>query len=362
MTSLKKKLLLILGISIIVLAMAYCGVSAFFFRHFFPNTVINGVDASGRTAEAAQERLEEEIARFTLVIEGRNGRNETIIGADVGLRPIYGTAIQDKLEAQNGFLWIFSLWNVDYSQMERVLSYDEAKLKEVAERMECLNEAIMEQPENAYISEYDNGYSIVPEKMGTWINRERFYEVLDSAIMNLENKVDLDEENCYVNPEYTSESEKLQSALGTLNKYAGAKVIYDYGETVDGEIISTFLSVDENFEVSINRDAVFECVRQMASKHNTIFGKRTFMTSYGKEVNITDGDYGWWMNKEAETTRLIEDIMSGETVNRDAVYLQQAASHEGNDYGDTYVEINLTAQHLFVYVDGELAMETDVVT
>jgi hypothetical protein len=44
------------------------------------------------------------------------------------------------------------------------------------------------------------------------------------------------------------------------------------------------------------------------------------------------------------------------------VYSQTAASHTGNDYGDTYVEINLSAQHLFFYVDGELLIESDFVS
>ena len=33
-----------------------------------------------------------------------------------------------------------------------------------------------------------------------------------------------------------------------------------------------------------------------------------------------------------------------------------------NDYGDSYVEINLTAQHLFLYKDGNLVVESDFVS
>ena len=33
-----------------------------------------------------------------------------------------------------------------------------------------------------------------------------------------------------------------------------------------------------------------------------------------------------------------------------------------NDYGSTYVEINLTAQHLFYYKDGSLVVESDFVS
>ncbi len=47
---------------------------------------------------------------------------------------------------------------------------------------------------------------------------------------------------------------------------------------------------------------------------------------------------------------------------REPVYKQKAASHGENDYGSTYVEINLTAQHLFFYKDGKLLVESDFVS
>ena len=47
---------------------------------------------------------------------------------------------------------------------------------------------------------------------------------------------------------------------------------------------------------------------------------------------------------------------------REPVYLQTAASREGNDYGTTYAEVNLTAQHLFFYKDGKKILESDFVS
>ena len=47
---------------------------------------------------------------------------------------------------------------------------------------------------------------------------------------------------------------------------------------------------------------------------------------------------------------------------RDLNYSMTANSHEGNDYGDSYVEINLTAQHLFLYKDGQLVIDSDFVS
>jgi len=74
------------------------------------------------------------------------------------------------------------------------------------------------------------------------------------------------------------------------------------------------------------------------------------MTSYGIEVTIPNSDYGWKVNTNEEKEAILASIMDGEQITRDLHYSMTANSHEGNDYGNSYVEINLTAQHLFMYV------------
>ena len=68
------------------------------------------------------------------------------------------------------------------------------------------------------------------------------------------------------------------------------------------------------------------------------------------------------MDNAAEAAAIISDLEGGAPVTRDLNYSMTAASHGANDYGDSYVEINLTGQHLFLYKNGSLVLETDVVT
>ena len=81
-----------------------------------------------------------------------------------------------------------------------------------------------------------------------------------------------------------------------------------------------------------------------------------------EEVTIDQGDYGWWMDVGQETEELIGLLERGESTERIPVYRQTAASFETPDYGDSYVEINLTAQHLFLYQNGECVLESDFVS
>lgn len=90
--------------------------------------------------------------------------------------------------------------------------------------------------------------------------------------------------------------------------------------------------------------------------------KREFKTTNDEIITITEGAYGWWMNRADETQELIEQIRSGQSGERTPVYWAQAAQYGDDDIGDSYVEIDLTSQHLWVYVDGELVEDTDFVS
>ena len=59
---------------------------------------------------------------------------------------------------------------------------------------------------------------------------------------------------------------------------------------------------------------------------------------------------------------LTELLLNGEQLTREPAYFQIAQQYGTDDIGDTYVEVNLTAQHLFFYKEGSLVLETDYVS
>ena len=101
---------------------------------------------------------------------------------------------------------------------------------------------------------------------------------------------------------------------------------------------------------------------ELARKYNTSYTAKKLKTSYDKTVTIGLSCYGWKVDNDKETKEIIKEIKAGKPVTRDLNYLMTANSHEGNDYGDSYVEINLTAQHLFLYKEGKLVIESDFVS
>ncbi|NLG10686.1 MAG: L,D-transpeptidase family protein, partial [Coriobacteriaceae bacterium] len=87
-----------------------------------------------------------------------------------------------------------------------------------------------------------------------------------------------------------------------------------------------------------------------------------FITADGKSATVSGGTYGWQIDQAAEVAAIKEAITSHMEQVREPFYLQTAAVRENPDWGDTFVEINLTTQYLYYVQDGQIVLESDVVT
>ena len=230
-----------------------------------------------------------------------------------------------------------------------------------------MDEASMIPPEDARISEYQpetKSYEIIPAVQGTTLVLENVEQAVSEAVLSLSSEVDLEEKQCYTKPAVDTEDERLVSLAAQMNQYVGAVVTHTFGssqEVLDGDTIHQWI-VTDGTTASIDESQAAAYVKALAKTYDTAYQTKTLKTSYGKTVKITKGNYGWRMNQAAETAAILEIIRKGEQQTREPEYSQKAASHDGNDYGDTYVEINLTAQHLFFYKNGKLLVESDFVS
>lgn len=358
-----------------VLVIAAGGIGGFWYMKeasryetvFFPMTTINGIDASGRTIDEIKEMIASEIDGYRLAITGRDGKTETITKDEIGLHSEFDGSLETMLEDQEPKEWLKHKKDPESFEIKTMIAYDEGKLEKRLEDLDIMDEESMTAPQNAHISEYDSsrkGYSIIPAVQGTTLDKKAVEEAVSSAIMNLKTELDLDAEGCYIKPAVEADDGGLTSVLAKLNQYTGSVVTHTFGdsrEVLNGDRIHEWLTVNGT-EVSLDTSQVAAYVKELASKYNTAYKSKTLKTSYGKTVTITGGNYGWRINQDKETAAVTEIIKAGEQQTREPEYSQKAASHGTNDYGNTYVEINLTAQHLFFYKDGKLLVESDLVS
>lgn len=364
----KKQILLgIIGSVILVLLLVYIGLAIYFNSHFQFRTQVNGVNASGRSISKVEKAIGSEIDGYKIVLEEKDNKTETLKGSDIDLAPLFDGSLQKELKRRNGFTWPISLFKSTEIEVETMVEYDKDKLENQILALKCMDEASAKAPENASVSQYspDKGYEIVPSKPGNTIDREKFQKVLSHGILNLQKTVSLEEKECYLLPAVTEDSEEIKSMVQVMNQYANAKITYEFGdkkETLDGTTISQWITVDENQIPQISQDKINEYMAGLAEKYNTAGKAKSLATSYGTTISVSGGDYGWKIDREAEAAALLASIQAGETVSKEPAYSKSANSHGANDYGSTYVEINLTAQHLFYYKNGALILESDLVS
>ena len=362
-----QKVLGIVGVTFLVLLISYVGIAIFFNSRFGFRTTVNGVSATGKTLKQIEQQIRKEIDGYELTLEERENKSEVLKGSQIGLRTEFDGSLEKELKKQNGFAWPIYLFKTSEIEIEAMITYDKESLEAELQKLACMDEEKMVKAENAFVSEYSevNGYEIVPEKDGTEIEYTKFLEVVDGAVKNLQKKVSLDEEGCYIEPEITKDSQELKTLVDTMNQYVGAEVTYEFGsksETLDGKTISQWITVNDNKEVEISQEKVSEYVASLADNYNTVGKAKSFKTSYGTTITVSGGDYGWKIDKEAETENLIENIKAGDKISKEPTYAKTANSHDENDYGNTYAEVNLTAQHMYYYKNGTLIMESDFVS
>lgn len=363
----KQKIFCILGIIFLLLLAVYVGVAVFFQSHFGPRTMVNGIKASGKNPEQIEKEIEKEIEGYEITIEERGDKSEVLQGEKLGLKAEFDSSLEKELKKQNGFSWPLQLFRTSEIEIEAMITYDSEALEKELRSLACMDEEQVVKPENASVSEYSEGkgYEIVPEKEGTEIEFAKLLEVMDKSVINLKKTVSLEEEDCYTKAQYTSDSEELKALVDNMNRYVGADITYEFGdksENLDGKTISQWITVNDNMEAELSAEKISEYIAYLAENYNTSGKAKSFRTSYGTTISVSGGDYGWRIDKTAETEALTESIKAGDKISKEPAYAKTASSHGENDYGNTYAEVNLTAQHMFFYKDGALILESDFVS
>lgn len=354
------------NIIIIVTAIifTYLLIAIFFTNHFFFNTEINGINLSLKSYEEAPDILKKSINDYKLQIIVRDEKIEEILGKDIGLQYNEKNSISNVQDRQASLKWIVGLIKKQNYNIGDLVDYNNENLNNKIKELDCLNKDIIE-PKNVGFKYSNGSYELIEEVYGNKVKKEKLYEAIENSILNGEVKIDLNEKLCYENPEYTVNSEKAMIAKDILNKYVSTKITYLFGdksEVLDGSRINEWLSVDDNLEVIINEKSVKDYVLELSAKYNTVGIARNFKSSTGKMVEVKGGYYGWKINYVAETRMLLENIKLGAILEKEPIYTQKGLNRDEDDIGDTYVEINLTSQHLWFYKDGKLIAQGDVVT
>lgn len=338
---------------------------AFYFKtHFFFKTSVNGIDISFKTVDEAKDIVYNELSDFKVVLKD-DSNEDKIESKDINLEYNGDKKIEEIKEKQSFFKWASAL--IDNKQYENldIFTYDESMLEEKVKDLNFFKNLDVIEPKNPQFQYTDGKYIVLEEVKGNKLNYEKTVKAIKSAIEHGNKVVDLNTTGCYERPKYTRDSEKVKEVKDIIDKYVYSKIVYSFDElmeTVDGSIINKWIDIDDDMNPSINEKKVKEYIDSLCEKYNTVGKERKFDSSIGKTVIVKGGYYGWKINSNEEVKALIENIKHGQSVFKEPIYSQKGLSRSDDDIGDTYVEVNITRQHLWFYKNGKLLTQGDIVT
>ena len=332
---------------------------AFYEHHFLPYTVINGIDCSDKTPDEVKQLLESQVDGYRFTLKTLE-TDEIITGDDADLKLNLAVNVEDILAAQD---------HADYGREEgstesvdSAVEINEDKLRELVKSLPEFQNMTETQDAEAAFDEATGLYVVREPVTGTKVDVDAVADSVVEAVKNLSDSLDLAAEGFYKEPKQATPD--MQAEVDKYNRYLAADVELTFGsagtEKLPKETILACLTQGEE-DLIFDSTAIAEWIAGLADKYDTYKKEHTFTTTGGKTITLS-GAYGWLMDQEATRDKVVETVKAGGTLSEDPEYSRTANSHGEDDFGGTYVEINLNEQHMYYYKEGSCVLDSRVVS
>lgn len=334
---------------------------------FMSNTKINGINVSGLTAKEAEEKIKKSINN-DIVIKKRDGKEERIVLNNNEITVEFRDKVSSLLSEQEAYKWPQYLIAGRDKTIDLNFNNNEELISKKIENLNMIINPTIQDPQDAYIEKTDTGFQIIKEVAGNRVDLEKLKELVFKNLEENNHIVDLTNEDIYKKPKIKSDSPEILKELAAYKQFEDINVRLDLVnayEDIGFQEFKEYVSFDENEEAVFDDEKMISEFKKYASKYNT-FGKvRKFnATGIGEiEVGGTSVDsYGFQLDV-LKTIEAVKDAIKHNKTDVKALWkIPSVVRNENDDIGKTYVEIDLGRQHLWYYINGELKLESDIVS
>ena len=320
----------------------------------FPeNTTVLGADISGLTKEAALTKLEAAAAEYSLELTV-DGVVATVSAKDIDLTCVQDVFMTGAEAMEQGSA-------PDFSGLVR---FNEGKLR--SWMRQNFNKDVIET--SIVYEEASNQYVPVLSENGQKSDPNLLVSKAKDTICNLTPQLVLTDSSQILKPVNNPDEAAIEAALALANKMNGVKLSYTFSpeeeETtveIPADTIRSFITLAEDGLTPIINEVTLDAyVTELSDKHSIEGSSGSFLTTYGSYVDLTVDYYGIFVDTEKLAADIAHCMTEGISETRNAPY-QDNGEHD-MAYGGTYVELDLDAQHLWYYKNGERLVSTDIVS
>ncbi len=368
---------ILLFLVVLLLALAASGYMVYANQYqikFLEGTFINGIDVSERTVEEAEALLASLADTYTLSLTFRGDVTETITAEQIGYVYVPGEEIENLLARQNRFLWIRGKIGDTYELTAGMsFDYDREMLKDVIRGLPEVQAENVTEPQDAYmqLGESDR-FEIVPEVAGNHLVKKVVRTAMEACIEKGETSLDVTSlEGAYRKPSVTQDDEALNAQVDDLNTYMDLVISYTLTDgsvvTLDHTLLKDWISVkeDDSNYYYVNTDVflqkVTEFIADLAAADDHTYDTFDFASTNLGTVSLpVNKKYGHALDQAAMTEELYQTIINRSSVELAMTYASNTMMEA--DLGGTYVEVDIPNQHVYLYVNGELLLDTECVS
>lgn len=361
----------ILLVAVILGLICYFAVVCFYKDVFMINTWINGIYCTGKSVEEVNTELLLQTKAPFLTIINRDGETGIIDMAEVAYQEDYTMSLQAQKENQNPWLWPIEVVKKKDISLLPQRTWDEGALKQQISELDIVKKEIADDLQVKIVKGdsgyelYDNLYDVMqPDLLADYVNK---------SFVNGEMTVKMQLSDAYRDMPPTSKQEEIREQWARLQEYLDCGIVYDMGAekiSIDHKIASEFVLVDEDGRFILNEQGEFQMdelavelfIDDLVKEYNTVGGVLDFNATRGETVQVEYVTYGTELDAETEKAYLKEAFSQRIREEHVPKYLQEGYARGKNDIGDTYIEVDMGMQKLYAYKNGELLLETDIVT
>lgn len=352
MNKLLKKILIASAILFIIV---YGAGVVYFSENTFLNTKVNGLDKSKINKSDVFKFNTDD---YKLEVKGKDDKTVEISSKDIDLKK----EVKGKPEIkQNIWLWPIEIFKSHDYKIDLKTNYSQTKLENLLGDSDLFKKVV--DPKDAHISITEDAVSLKEEVVGNKIDKTKLIASIKSAIEKEEENLELNKE--YILPKVTKEDKNLKSQYEKLAKVFQNKIIFDFEDRnyeLTGQKLLDMYSIDSKGVYVLNRALLRDFIKQIAIETDTYNTPHKFKATGIGEITVPGGIYGWQMNVDKTTDSVMAMLEQNKSGNVEIAYFQEAKHRGMDDIGDTYIEIDLSRQHMWFYKDGKLYLETDIIS
>lgn len=366
-----KKPVLICGIVVLVLLIVYLAGMLYYNDKFLNGTMVNGSDVGGMTLQKANDQLSKKVNGQSLKLIFNDGQNEVLQSAQLGVSYNKDNSLNQLMKNQNKWAWFIGFFKNEKNTLTDLIQISDENLTNGIASMEHAKEENQIAPTDAYIQYKDGSFSIIEETLGSKFNIEELVKNIKVALSEGKQQLDVTKANGYVKPQVYKDDQDLNNQLKAANEYCLSAITYTTPKgkeiALDGSTLITWLSKQDDGSYTkderVFKEKLTAFVKELASQYNSIGATRTFTGKDGQSHTVSGGTYGFRVSTDSEVSALLKMINENKSENnRIPEHTGQLPSGENGGLGTTYLEINITKQHLWFVKDGSVVLESDFVS